>query len=159
MFASLKKFIAELGDGGKHPARFNDNDYRLAAAALLVHAAEVDGDASPAMRDKVRAVLKQRFDLNDADTAELVAEATAAERESVDLYHFTSRLNHALDDAGRHRIVRMMWEIVCADDHVTEIEDNLIWRAADLLGVSGRDRIELRREVEAARSSADGRRT
>jgi len=41
----------------------------------------------------------------------------------------------------------MMWEIVYADRKVTEFEENLIWRAADLLGVSSRERIELRRLV------------
>ena len=47
-----------------------------------------------------------------------------------------------------------MWEIVYADNRVTELEDNLIWRAADLLGVSGRERIELKQRVAARR--ADG---
>ncbi len=32
---------------------------------------------------------------------------------------------------------------------VTELEDNLLWRAADLLGISSRDRIELRHRVAA----------
>ena len=44
-----------------------------------------------------------------------------------------------------------MWEIVYADGRVTEFEDNLLWRAADLLGVSSRERIELRQQVAAAR--------
>jgi len=49
----------------------------------------------------------------------------------------------------------MMWEIVFADGRVNEFEDNLMWRAADLLGVSSRDRIALRRRVagEKAESS------
>jgi uncharacterized tellurite resistance protein B-like protein len=41
----------------------------------------------------------------------------------------------------------MMWEIVYVDGRVSEFEDNLLWRAADLLGVSSRERIELRRHV------------
>ena len=41
----------------------------------------------------------------------------------------------------------MMWEIVYADGRVTEFEDNLIWRVADLLGVSSRERIALRQRV------------
>jgi uncharacterized tellurite resistance protein B-like protein len=41
----------------------------------------------------------------------------------------------------------MMWEIVYADGERDELEDNLIWRAADLLGVSQQERIELRRRV------------
>ena len=70
-----------------------------------------------------------------------------AEHEAIDLYHFTSRINRSLDEAGRLRIVEMMWEIAYADGQVTEFEDNLLWRAADLLGVSSRERIELRQQV------------
>ena len=66
---------------------------------------------------------------------------------SVDLYHFTSLINRTLDEAGRLGIVEMMWEVVFADGRVNEFEDNLMWRAADLLGVSSRDRIALRRRV------------
>jgi uncharacterized tellurite resistance protein B-like protein len=77
----------------------------------------------------------------------LIEAATAADREAIDLYRFTSLLNRSLDEAGRLRIVEMMWEIVYADGKVNEFEDNVIWRAADLLGISSRDRIEMRRRV------------
>jgi len=77
----------------------------------------------------------------------LIAKATAAEQESVDLYHFTHSLNRALNEGGRARIVEMMWQIVYADGRRDELEDNLLWRAADLLGISPRERIELRRRV------------
>ncbi len=92
-------------------------------------------------------MIKQHFDLDDAATEELIPKATAAEHESVDLYHFTHQLNRALDEAGRARIVEMMWQIVYADGQRDELEDNLIWRAADLLGISPRERIALRRRV------------
>jgi uncharacterized tellurite resistance protein B-like protein len=46
-----------------------------------------------------------------------------------------------------------MWEIVYADGSVNEFEDNVIWRAADLLGVSSRQRIELRRRIAADRAA------
>ena len=51
--------------------------------------------------------------------------------------------------AGRARIVEMMWQIAYTDDVVTEFEDNLIWRAADLLSVSQTERIALRERVAA----------
>jgi len=40
---------------------------------------------------------------------------------------------------------------------MNEFEDNLMWRVADLLGVSSRDRIALRRQVanETAESESD----
>ena len=147
MFESFKSFIAEFVSGEKHPDQFAEDDYRLAAAAMLVHAAAIDGEMSQSERDKLHAVIKQRFALDDATTDELITKATAAEHEAVDLYHFTHLLNRALNEDGRAKIVEMMWEIVYADGQRDELEDNLIWRAADLLGVSANERIALRRRV------------
>ncbi len=111
MFQAFKRFLSESAEGGKHPSRFEANDYRLAAAALLVHAAMIDGSMSDVERDKLHAVIKRRFGLDEAATDELVLEATEAEHEAVDLYHFTSLINRSLDEDGRRRVVEMMWEI------------------------------------------------
>ena len=155
MLDSLRNFIADLTGGQTHPGRFEENDYRLAAAALLIHASDIDGKMSGAERDKLRTVLKARFSLDDAATEELIDGATLAEHEAVDLYHFTSLLNRTLDEAGRLGIVEMMWEVVFADGSATEFEDNLMWRAGDLLGVSSRDRIALRRRVAGERAESE----
>lgn len=152
MFEAFTKLLSGFGEGGKDPGAFDENDYRLAAAALLVHAAAIDGTISDTERDKLHSVIKQRFNLDDAATDELVAEATEAEQQAVDLYHFTARINRSLDEKGRARMVEMMWEIIYADGAVSEFEDNLVWRAADLLGISAQERIALREYVANKRS-------
>ncbi len=149
MFEAFRNFVAEFVEGDRHPSQFADGDYRLAAAALLVHAAAIDGEMSQSERDKLHAVVKNRFALSDASADELIDKATLAEHEAVDLYHFTSLLNRSLNEAGRTRLIEMMWEIVYADGRRDELEDNLLWRAADLLGVSQRERIELRQRIGA----------
>src|SRR5271154_6647241 len=111
MFAAFKSFISDIVEGDKHPSQFADDDYRLAAAALLVHAAAIDGEMTDSERTKLRDVLKSSFALDDGATDELIAKATAAEQESVDLYHFTRSLNRALNEGGRARIIEMMWQI------------------------------------------------
>jgi uncharacterized tellurite resistance protein B-like protein len=153
MFGGFRKFLSEVSEGDKHPAHFAHNDYRLAAAALLVHAAAIDGDVGDAEREKLHTVIKRQFALDEATTDELVAEATEAEHEAIDLYHFTSLINRSLDEEGRRRVVEMMWEIAYADGDVDEFERNLIWRAADLLGVSSRERIELGQHVAGRRGT------
>jgi len=100
MFESLRNFVADFVEGDRHPSQFADDDYRLAAVALLVHAATIDGEMLGAERDKLHAVVKRRFNLDDALADELIDKATAAELESVDLYHFTSLLNRVLDVEG-----------------------------------------------------------
>ena len=156
MLDSLRNFVSELTGGQKHPARFEENDYRLATAALLIHASTIDGNMNGTERDRLRGVLKSRFALDDAATEELIDISTLAENEAVDLYRFTSLLNRTLDEAGRLGIVEMMWQVVFADGRVNEFEDNLIWRAADLLGVSSRDRIAIRRRVAGEKAESGG---
>ena len=147
MFEAVRKLIADLTEESKHPSRFAENDYRVAAAALLVHTAAVDGSISEPERARLHEVIKQRFELDDEATDELVAEAMEADEQAIDLYQFTARINRSLDEKGRARLVEMMWQIVFADGAATEFEDNLIWRAADLLHVPREERIALRERV------------
>jgi uncharacterized tellurite resistance protein B-like protein len=156
MLESLKNFLSELAGGTKQQDRFEEDDYRLAAAALLVHVSTIDGDLSQAERDRLHDVLKHRFNLDETGTARLIDAAITADNEAVDLYHFTHLINRALDEEGRRRMVEMMWEIIYADGTANEFEDNIVWRAADLLGISARERIEIRRRVAAERTGEAG---
>ena len=153
MFDAIRNFVTELASGEKQAGGFGDRDFRVATAALLVHAAAIDGNISDRERTKLHAVIKRQFDLDEATTDELVAEATEAEHDAIDLYHFTSLINRSLDEVGRRRVVEMMWEIIYADGRVTEFESNLMWRAADLLGISARERIELGQQVANRRGT------
>src|SRR6266536_875079 len=65
MLESLKQFLADLAGGTKPQHHFQDGDYRLAAAALLIHVSTIDGEASPAERNKLHSVLKNGFNLDD----------------------------------------------------------------------------------------------
>jgi uncharacterized tellurite resistance protein B-like protein len=155
MFDSLKAFLAELADGRKAPSRFDAGDYRLAAAALLVHATTIDGSVSEAERRTLHDLLKGRFALDERGTAELIDKATQADREAIDLYHFTSLINRTCDLEGRLRIIEMMWEVVYADGRVTEFEENLLWRVSDLLGVSANERIALKQRAAGEETAAE----
>jgi uncharacterized tellurite resistance protein B-like protein len=147
MLDTLRNLFGDLIGSTKHQDRFEENDYRVAAAALLVHVINADGTVTSEEKLRLHEVLKYRFELTDADTEELIQEATLMEGEAVDLYRFTSLLGRTLDEKGRARVVEMLWEITYADGRATEFEDNIIWRVADLLGVSSNERIALRQQV------------
>jgi uncharacterized tellurite resistance protein B-like protein len=151
MLDKLRQFIAEVVSPMAGDNRtFDDTDYRLAATALLIHVISLDGEPSEAEKRKLHSLLESRFQLDPGTASQLIADATLVEGEAVDLYHFTSVIMRSVDEPGRVRIVEMMWEMVFADGRVSEFEDNVVWRAADLLGVSARDRIDLKHR--AARS-------
>ena len=151
MLDTLRQFIADLVSPTTTETRaFDDTDYRLAATALLVHVISLDGAPTEVEKRKLHSLLESRFKLDPGTADQLIASATLVEGEAVDLYHFTSVIMRSVDAEGRLRIVEMMWELVYADGQVTEFEDNVVWRAADLLAVSSRDRIELKHRVAAA---------
>lgn len=127
----------------------SEADLRRAIAALLIRASVIDDKIDVTEIQKRDALLRERFDLDDAELAKLVAEAQNLEGQATDLYRFTSVITGQLGPDERKDVVRMLWEIVMADGRVDEYEANLVWRVAELIGVSTRDRITLRKQVEA----------
>jgi uncharacterized tellurite resistance protein B-like protein len=119
---------------------------RLAVAALLVHLAAVDGSASEAERDAVRHTLMDYYALNEDEVEKLVDEATRRDSEAVDFYRFTAAITQLPEDE-RIEIIRMMWQVVFSDDKNHELEDNMVWRIAELIGVSARQRTMLRSQM------------
>lgn len=152
MLDKLRTFISDIvAPSGSENRAFADDDYRLAATALLIHVISLDGEPSETEKRKLHSLLEYRFELDPGTADRLIADATRVEGEAVDLYHFTSVIMRSVNEEGRLRIVEMMWELVFADGNVTEFEDNIVWRAADLLGVSQRDRIHLKHLVSDGR--------
>jgi uncharacterized tellurite resistance protein B-like protein len=155
MLDGLRQFIADVVSPTAHGNRaFDDTGYRLAATALLVHVISLDGEPTELEKRKLHTLIESSFGLDRGTADQLIASATLVEGEAVDLYHFTSVIMRSVDEAGRLRIVEMMWELVYADGQVSEFEDNVVWRAADLLGVSSRDRIDLKHRVAGRQAAA-----
>lgn len=157
MLAALKNFISELAGEADAPKPFEAADYQLAAAALLVNIASVDGEFDDKEKKRIEQLIEARFGLKGDEAHELIEAARESERDAVDLYRFTSVLKRRLDEDGRRQIIGMLWDMAHADGQVHEFEENVVWRVAELLGVSTRDRVELRRESrDGAEAPATG---
>jgi uncharacterized tellurite resistance protein B-like protein len=147
MLRSIGDFISEITGGAREPVTFEDTDFRLAAAALLVHVATTDNNFDEAERAKLSEVLAERFDLGAEQAEELIESAIRADLEAVDLYQFTSKLNASFDEEERKKLIKMMFQVAYADGALSEFEDNIVWRAADLMHVPSCDRVTIRRRV------------
>ncbi len=149
LWNKLKNLVDGVDGDETRVKDLHEEELRLASGALLITAGGIDGNFDPEERRKVKALLQRRFDLQPSELRRLFEDATVQERDAVDLYRFTSVLCRELDQDGRRRIVEMLWEVVMADGVVDEFESNLVWRVAELIGVSTRDRVTLRKAVEA----------
>lgn len=128
-------------------AVFAPDDPRIAVAALCLQVMEADGVVRDAERTKLREILKEQYELDDTALDALIAAGQDAESEAVDYYRFTTELKRQLNEEQRQQLVGLLWDIVYADGNRSEMEDHAIWRVADLLGVSARERIIQRQEA------------
>lgn len=157
IWTKLKDFVEQVAGSDDGERALDDDELSLATAALLVRASVIDGKIDAVERETVRRLLESRFELSGDEATQLLDLAQAREHEAVDLYGFTSVLARQLDQEGRMRVVEMLWEVAMSDDHVDDFEANLVWRVSELLGVSSRDRVRLRKVVSNRQQGAQAR--
>lgn len=121
----------------------------LAAAALLVEAALVDGAIDEAERAAIARVLAGRFALTAGEVAGLLADAESQAHISVGLYRSVSAIRDALAAEERVAVVEMLWEVVYADAVLHDYEASLLRRVAGLLHVGDAECGVVRRRVLA----------
>ncbi len=114
-WTTLTELFERLTDPGAHAGNLREEELRLAAAALLVHATAIDGEVATEERRKLKALLQTHFGLGDDEARRLIREAKVRDHDAVDLYRFTSVLCAQLDQDGRKQIIEMLWEIAMAD--------------------------------------------
>lgn len=146
----LDRFLAFLKTVPR-PERTDGDDPRVAAAALLFHLMDADGIRHRGETAQLPDLLAETFGIvGGVELDRIVAAGERAEGEAVDLYAFTSVLNRHLDSEARHELVAAMWDLVYADGELHELEDNLVWRLAELLHVESKDRVAMRRRAREA---------
>lgn len=117
------------------------------AAALMVLAAELDGQFGHQERETVLRILSSNYGLPSADGERLVAEAGEMVAASTDLFSLTRDISAEVAFENRGEIVEMLWEVAYADGTLHDYEANLVRRVAGLLHVSDHESGAARRRV------------
>ncbi|MCQ8781942.1 tellurite resistance TerB family protein [Mangrovibrevibacter kandeliae] len=155
MLDGFKEFLRGLGEVHSDAAAYGMDDVRVAAAALLFHVGSADGVVTEEERRLLRVLLADEFGLDPREAERIARAGREADAEAVDLFHFTSIVKNHLDEDRRIRFVELLWDMTYADGSVHELEDNLVWRIAELIGVSSRDRMLMKQRVAARSSGAE----
>ena len=157
MFERFLAFLKELG-GEQSPGHgLSTSHPAVSAAALLFHVMDADGVRAESERTILEKEIAENYGVEGQTLQDILAAGEAAEQEAVDLYGFTSVLNQSLAHEAKVAFIGMMWEIVYADNVRSELEDNVVWRVAELLHVERADRIRMRKAVEGQRGGTAGR--
>ena len=149
MIDRIKALLAG-GDGGAVDDDLGrDDELKVAAAALMVESAFMDGDFDNAERGTISQLLKSQFGLSTDESDQLIAVAEQAVQESGQLYEFTRVVKDRYSAEERVWMIEMIWQVAYADGRIDHFESNLIRRVAGLLYVSDRDRGEAKKRVVA----------
>lgn len=108
---------------------------RLATAALFMEIARADFEISTNERDRVLNLLREQFDLDDQQAAELLTMGEQQVNEHSSLYPFTRLINDALSASEKVEVVENLWRIAYADKDLHKYEEHLVRRVSDLLYV------------------------
>lgn len=109
---------------------------RLATAVLMIDVARADHSFDESEFDRILELIRDHFDLNAEDTAELVVAAREKSDDSVSAYEFTKLLHENLEEREKARIISLLWQIAYADGELDKYENSFVLKISDLLHVS-----------------------
>jgi uncharacterized tellurite resistance protein B-like protein len=131
---------ASAGTTGEDPLR-------LATAAVLLEIAHADGSFSPAEDGDVVGFLKSAFTLDEASVRELLKAADEIRAHTIDHFALTNYIRRNAPLEERLGIVKTMWRVAYADGRLTDYENYLVRKLADLLGIEHRVMIDAKVDV------------
>lgn len=131
------------------PSKHGMHEMHLAASALLIEAARLDGNFDLRERAAIERVLRERFELTEAEADDLIEAAEAKVSSSTQLFEFTRVIARSFTEEERIGLVEMLCEVMYADGTLHDYEASLFRKIGELIHVSDRDRGEARKRVLA----------
>lgn len=105
----------------------------LATAALMSEIIRADNDTHEDELAVYEQVLQTHFSLSDEELNTLKQDGRETAEDAVDLVQFTKVINELCDHEQKSSILRSLWQIAFADQHIAPVEEHMIRRIADLL--------------------------
>jgi len=114
-------------------SELGEDQLQLATAALLIEVASADHSLDAEELQRIKTILKKKFDLDGEQLAILTDLAQAEKEEATSLFQFTQLINENCGPEDKFKLVTAMWEVAFADDTIDKYEEHLIRRVSDLI--------------------------
>ena len=147
MINRIKALVLGSGASGAGIGGDGGDETQVAAVALLVEAAVMDGDFDDDERQTIARILGRQFDLEAAGVEDLIRAGEQAVERSNQLYAFTSVVKKDFDFEQRIGMIEMLWEVAYADGVLHDFEASLVRRVSGLIHVPDRDSGMARKRV------------
>lgn len=129
-----------------------EHQLHLAAAALLVEMSRADYTEDSVEQRTMAKVLAEALELGQEEVSELLLLARKQADHATSLYEFTRLINDHYDKQQKLTLIESMWRVAFADGDLDKYEERLIRQVSDLIYVSHRDFIRLKRQLQVDRA-------
>ncbi|MDH5183490.1 MAG: TerB family tellurite resistance protein [Gammaproteobacteria bacterium] len=117
----------------------DEHRLQLATAALMIEMMRQDDEIHEAEERAVKAAIGAKFSLSEDETHTLFELAHAEARNANDYYQFTRLINENFSQQQKFTVIKYLWEIAYADNHLDRYEEHMVRRIAELIYVSHSD--------------------
>ena len=149
MLSKLNNFLSTLITPSGEKDR-PEHTLQLATAVLLIEVMRSDAESTDEEQATVLKILKQQFNLPDAEVAQLPELGRQTAKAAHDFHQFTSLINLELELPEKIRIIETMWQVAYADKQISAHENHLMRRIADLLHISHGDYVAAKMRAKPA---------
>ena len=129
----LAKLKALLSDQPDNKPFSTNRPLELASAALMLEVGRADFSLQPAELDVIRDLLAHYFDLTSDEVSVLSEEAGERVDAATCLYEFTRVVNDTASIEQKRELIGLMWRVAMADQTLSQYEEHVIRKVADLL--------------------------
>jgi len=123
----------------------NNNSYSK-IAALLIHAAKIDGTYEEKEREIIKKTLVE-LGAGSSNLDKLISDATIIEKNSNQILDFTREVKSA-SESDKIKIVESLWKIIYSDDSADMYETNLMRRLAGLMYIDTKIMGDLKEKIK-----------
>ena len=141
----IKNLLDALLGSTEH--QLDDDDEKIALAALCVRVAKSDNDYASKEISIIDSELGQHFSLSINEAIKLRSEAEKLEQEAPDTVRFTRAIKEKIELDKRRAVLEILWKITLADGKREAEEDSLMRLISGLLGLTDIESAKARQKV------------
>jgi len=125
----------------------SEHSLKLATAALMIEMMRMDDHIHDDEELAMISLVKNKFQLTDEETNEIISLAKLELENSTDYFQFTSLINDQFSYAEKIHIIELLWQLAYADNVLDKDEEYLVRKISELLYVSHSDFISTKLKV------------
>lgn len=123
------------------------HDTRIAACAVLLEMACIDGEFSASEKESIVGILKKDFQLSDEHAQSLLQASQGELNGSIDLWRFTNLINQNYSREEKRQVMETVWRVAYMDGKLDKHEDYLMHKLANLLRLTHKELIDAKVKV------------